>query len=864
MPQSTSAARARHAQEARRKASQRNAANRRIRSKASASVSNATPAPVVGVAKEQKPLTTPTAAPEPVVIDAVQNQSMENEMGSVFDTVASDSEVDTLCELVETHPSALGSQTNSVRQLCRNRRQAMSAMGKAAVSNKGRSSRRTSRGAGSTNFAPMNANGRDIAKMRRQSMSSKGRGNQPAARPSGRVRPSMAPPKVETGTTLSGHSVTGTQVERTTRVTGNEPGTCRTVTGTEYVGTEQFDTFCETKPQPNEPKVGVSVTSAGMPVSGTEVGRSAKVTGDEQGSCASVTGAEYFGAERFSEFCETRGLNRHPAKVVEGETEKKHLKVTGSDQARVNRTTGSEAGASRAITGSQYSDAGAAKLTINGPAKVALTHTIAGRPVTGTEVGRSIKVTGDEQGSCRSVTGTEYLSNEQFSSICQTHPEPHPAKVGVDTTRKNQSITGNLLDRTEKVTGTEPGSCKHLTGSQYGDSKLCGGVAPKAHTMHTLAGRELTGNRVDHSPKLSGDERGGCKPVTGTEYYGQEQYAEYCDSTPAAHPAKVGVEHTPKGQHVSGTMVNHSAGVTGNEMGSELPVSGTPYAGMTVPGNHGACCSSCAARQMAEAAGLIAPQPACSGQAVQAQTAPQVAAQKPVEQPQYATHAAVPQPEPAIPQDFSIVSPARYAQELITGSPYGSGGRITGPINMANHMISGTPEFRYSEQPQAMQKAQPAMNPALYMAPAQPQQPVAVAQVPAQAETMAHAAQQATQVVHAVSPPAGQAAPVEPEMPVAQQQVVKQGQRVTGEGREDGINITGDNWQRSRQMTGTEGPWAQGRNPTLRGEPRTMASGGAYGNKGMERPQVPSAPVTGSSGNTNEGAIITVSGGARG
>jgi hypothetical protein len=73
------------------------------------------------------------------------------------------------------------------------------------------------------------------------------------ARPAGRMRARLdtpAPVKVEEGHTLSGHGVTGTMVERSKKVTGNEPGSCRAVTGTEYIGAEQFDTLCSTRPAP--------------------------------------------------------------------------------------------------------------------------------------------------------------------------------------------------------------------------------------------------------------------------------------------------------------------------------------------------------------------------------------------------------------------------------------------------------------------------------------------------------------------------------------------------------------------------------------------------------------------------------------
>ena len=43
-------------------------------------------------------------------------------------------------------------------------------------------------------------------------------------------------------------------------------------------------------------------------------------------------------------------------------TEGKQISITGADEARANATTGNEAGAGHQITGSQYADAGAAKV----------------------------------------------------------------------------------------------------------------------------------------------------------------------------------------------------------------------------------------------------------------------------------------------------------------------------------------------------------------------------------------------------------------------------------------------------------------------------------------------------------------------
>jgi len=433
------------------------------------------------------------------------------------------------------------------------------------------------------------------ARQRRMEQSLKGRGDAPPCRPCGRVRPE--PPKVEVGTTLAGSTVTGNQVERTSRVTGNEAGTCRTITGTEYVGAEQFGQFCGTLPEPSPAKVGATSTSRGRRVTGTEVGRSPKVTGDEHGTCKRVTGSEYLAAETVGEFCGTAPEPR-PEKVDIGMTEKRQT-VTGSDLNRKARVTGTEQGAQRAITGTAYADAAAVRDVRsegNAPKKVETSHTSAGATVSGTRVGRSPSLTGVEPGSCKRVTGTDYIASEEFVSFCREQPYQPPAKVGVSRTFKGQDVSGTQVGRSIKVTG---------------------------------------------------DEYGACKPVTGSSYIGAEQYAEFCASRAAAEAinrARVG-----RSAALTGIQPGPDAKMTGNERGECQAISGTPYVGED---------------QAAEACGTT--------------------------------------PAPTLPGDFSIATPARIARNSetrrITGSAYGDSGRITGPMARAVGLISGTPEFRYKDE----------------------------------------------------------------------------------------------------------------------------------------------------------------------
>ena len=90
--------------------------------------------------------------------------------------------------------------------------------------------------------------------------------------------------------TDSGQIVTGTQANRSVKTTGNEASTCRTVTGTQYMGAEVVDQFCQERPSYKQPlRSTVTSTTSGNKVTGNEVGRSERVTGDEPGTCKNLT-----------------------------------------------------------------------------------------------------------------------------------------------------------------------------------------------------------------------------------------------------------------------------------------------------------------------------------------------------------------------------------------------------------------------------------------------------------------------------------------------------------------------------------------------------------------------------------------------
>jgi hypothetical protein len=162
-----------------------------------------------------------------------------------------------------------------------------------------------------------------------------------------------APVKVDTFNTLRGTGITGTSVGRSERVTGDEPGSCRLVTGDEYVGSQQYDRFCGTRPAPEAAKVGFSITNKAQVVSGTRTGRSEKVTGNEPGTCKLVTGTPYAGIDQAADWCSSGQVKtmrqRTPARAGTPGP-----RLSGQQPGIGGVMTGGDRGACENVTGTPY------------------------------------------------------------------------------------------------------------------------------------------------------------------------------------------------------------------------------------------------------------------------------------------------------------------------------------------------------------------------------------------------------------------------------------------------------------------------------------------------------------------------------
>lgn len=413
-------------------------------------------------------------------------------------------------------------------------------------------------------------------------------------------------------------------------------------------------------------------------VSGTRVSHSEKTTGDETGLCRTVTGTDYFSSDVFADFCQ-KDVPFVPRKVESSEN----------------------------LSGGVITASG--------------------------NVGRSENVTGNERGSCRTVTGVEYVGREQYDDFCQSKPEPGNAKVSFSQTTRGQIISGSKPARSRQVSGDEVGTCQAVTGTPYagveqfrdfcepGESKL---TEVRNQRRSGNAGRDITGMQPGFSG-LTGAGKGACRDVSGTSYIGATHHQEVC----GALPAQMDEPDFPR------------------------PLADAPWGAFSL----------------------------LQVNQTQNQAAPLHASQK---------------------------TPVK---DGVTGMRYEQG-RVSGTFSLGEGKITGTEQFRSNE-----------------------------------GKSRAKAAGINAREVAA--------------LPAATLMDEAKATRVTGEGMELSMKITGNDWNRGDRVTGTEGTSAIKRNPTRRGPISAMSTTAPKRNEEVERSDI---NVTGGSGTFEKGAPVTLSGGARG
>ena len=347
-----------------------------------------------------------------------------------------------------------------------------------------------------------NGSCREQARSRRAYLSKHGRGDAPTQPPSRRVRKGVLDyaPKVVESLTERGQRVTGIHTHQAASVTGIERGSGMPVSGTQSIGADSSGAWR------SGPKVGHARTQSGLIVSGTLVRSKVSITGDEFAGTIRITGE----ADQSVEDDLTPRANGFASTQFERQADPHGHTVFGTNLGRMGRRARER--------------------------RQALESTDNGLPVTGSAVGRSIRVTGDEDGACRTVTGDQYSTPTSRRVECGAPSSGWArfdpvtgAKVSVAQTWAQQKVTGVDVEHNPLVTGDARGSCTSVTGSQYQGPETIEGWCDDAAVRKArgrLVRREafapVTGDTPVHDTSVTGTARGAGRDITGTPYYRDE------------------------------------------------------------------------------------------------------------------------------------------------------------------------------------------------------------------------------------------------------------------------------------------------------------------------------------------------------
>ena len=349
----------------------------------------------------------------------------------------------------------------------------------------------------------------------------------------------------------------------------------------------------------------------------------------------------------------------------------------------------------------------------------------------------------------------------------------------------------------------QPASNSSVSSSQSSSSM----PAAKVEIGHTLSGQLVTGQLPDNDAKVTGNLPGLCQKVTGTEYLSVEPFKAFCSQTPNPKPRKVSVMSIRQDLAVTGADTGGESKVTGDARNFSVNVTGTDHMALVKS-------SQRPSQSVSQSNSVTAVRP---------------------------THATIP-------------------ASFVTGERPGAGGeRITGDERGACQPISGTPYLGDDNSPSYC-RPHPTERSSTPRERREQADKKLITGSSFQTERITGALTKADGVITGTpefrhADPAPRAA--------ADTLPLQAAQRVTGEGSQSGTQVTGDAWHSQSRVTGTEGGSVMGRNPSMRGQSRGQGMNASQF-KGAERQTAPQSPITGSAGNTGRGAVVTVSGGARG
>jgi hypothetical protein len=179
----------------------------------------------------------------------------------------------------------------------------------------------------------------------------------------------------------------------------------------------------------------IEQTDGGLPISGTALGRSPRVTGDEPGSCHAITGDQYLMPAGKQALCDT---------------------ANAAPRARAGAAMGMN-GRADPVTGE----------------KVTVSESWTRSRITGVDVEHNTNVTGDEYGACSPITGTPYVGPGQYEAFCSTDDAGDAARLATPGVPAGQRVTGDRPLNTDYVTGTQRGAERAITGTPYYREDKC-------------------------------------------------------------------------------------------------------------------------------------------------------------------------------------------------------------------------------------------------------------------------------------------------------------------------------------------------------------------------------------------------------
>ncbi len=380
--------------------------------------------------------------------------------------------------------------------------------------------------------------------------------------------------KVASTMTEGGNEVSGTSVQHDPVMTGSDQGICQTITGTNYLSGEAFENACVQPESSRRQATQLSDTLQGNIISGNELGTGEQLTGNRTGMCQAVTGTEYMAAGQFS-VCHA-GTRRHDGPSTSDQTTD-GLPVSGGERNHA-KVTGTESSSMISMTGSQYLSQGLAATqssrhhseTLRNPDRL-----------TGALLSNNRHVTGDTRSIGNQVTGDNYVANDLTSRSTQSGTRQRFGGNRLATDR----VSGSIPQRSQTVTGDEPGTCQKLTGTPYVGRdvqiEFCDGVGTM-ESARRMAGYAISGIQPSVANGITGDARGADHPISGTPYHGEDQLHEAfgmpqtCSETrdfSIGTPARQAIlEQRDNATRITGSFGRAEGKITGSDEANFQPV----------------------------------------------------------------------------------------------------------------------------------------------------------------------------------------------------------------------------------------------------------------------------------------------------